>query len=88
MRRSVRGAHIANDGRCRLRLGYRWFRGEHEAPGPRLGHLKVLVRRGADDGSELGTFHDLFQPQREDNLSERLAEFSPAATDAGIIYVT
>jgi len=46
------------------------------------------ITRGADDGSELGAFHDLFQPQREDNLSERLAEFSPAATDAGIIYVT
>ena len=46
------------------------------------------IARGADDGSELGAFHDLFQPQREDNLTERLAEFSPAATDAGIIYVT
>lgn len=46
------------------------------------------ITRGADDGAELGAFHDLFQPQREDNLTERLAEFSPAGTDAGVVYVT
>jgi hypothetical protein len=46
------------------------------------------ITRGADDGAELGAFHDLFQPQREDNLNERLTEFSPAGTDAGIVYVT
>jgi hypothetical protein len=44
------------------------------------------IRRGADDESEMGAFHDLFQPQREANLRERLAEFSPAATDADIIF--
>lgn len=46
------------------------------------------ISRGAEDGTEMGAFHDLFQPQREDNLITRLAEFSPAGTDAGIIYVT
>lgn len=46
------------------------------------------VSRGAEDGAEMGAFHDLFQPQREDNLMTRLAEFSPAGTDAGIYYVT
>ena len=46
------------------------------------------ISRGAEDGSELGAFHDLFQPQREDNLRQRLAEYSPAGADAGIIYVT
>ncbi len=48
----------------------------------------VEITRGAADGSEMGAFHDLFQPQREDNLRARLAEFSPAGTDAGIVYVT
>lgn len=48
----------------------------------------IEITRGADDGAELGAFHDLFQPQREDNLTERLAEFSPAGTDAGVVYVT
>ncbi len=47
----------------------------------------VEISRGADDGSELGVLHDLFQPQREDNLRARLAEFSPAGMDAGIVYV-
>ncbi|MFF1909555.1 hypothetical protein [Kitasatospora sp. NPDC058218] len=46
------------------------------------------IRRGADDGSELGVFHDLFQPQREDNLRIRLAEYVPAGCDAGLVIVT
>jgi hypothetical protein len=46
------------------------------------------LARGAEDGAEMGAFHDLFQPQREDNLITRLAEFSPAGTDVGIIYAT
>ncbi|MFD7233773.1 hypothetical protein ACFWAT_00505 [Streptomyces syringium] len=46
------------------------------------------ITRGAEDGSEPGAFHDLFQPQREDSLRARLEEFSPAGTDAGIIHVT
>ncbi|GAA2015078.1 hypothetical protein GCM10009839_07770 [Catenulispora yoronensis] len=46
------------------------------------------IRRGADDGSELGVFHDLFQPQREDNLTLRLAESVPAGCDAAVIVVT
>ena len=46
------------------------------------------IRRGADDGAELGAFHDLFQPQREDNLLLRLAEYVPADCDAGIVIVT
>jgi hypothetical protein len=36
----------------------------------------------------MGVLHDLFQPQRVDNLRARLAEFSPAGTDAGIIFVS
>jgi hypothetical protein len=46
------------------------------------------IARGAEDGAELGAFHDLFQPQRQDNLMTRLAEFSPAGTDVGIVYAT
>jgi hypothetical protein len=43
------------------------------------------IKRGADDESELGVFHDLFQPQREANLRTRLDEFTPAGINAGII---
>ncbi|HYK20900.1 MAG TPA: hypothetical protein VEV42_09205 [Pyrinomonadaceae bacterium] len=44
------------------------------------------ITRGADDESEMGVFHDLFQPQRAANLRTRLEEFTPAGMDAGIIY--
>ena len=46
------------------------------------------IRRGADDESEVGVYHDLFQPQREANLRARLDEFTPAGVDAGIIFAT
>ncbi|MGH3309887.1 MAG: hypothetical protein ACRDP3_04780, partial [Streptomyces sp.] len=46
------------------------------------------IRRGAEDGSEMGAFHDLYQPQRADSLRARLAEYAPAGTDAGVIFVT
>jgi hypothetical protein len=46
------------------------------------------IRRGADDASEMGAFHDLFQPQREDNLRARLDEYTPAGTDADVLIVT
>jgi hypothetical protein len=44
------------------------------------------ITRGADDESEMGAFHDLFQPQRAANLEARLDEFVPAGMDVGIIY--
>jgi hypothetical protein len=48
----------------------------------------VEISRGADDESEMGVYHDLFQPQREANLRARLDEFTPAGVDAGIIFAT
>ncbi len=46
------------------------------------------IRRSADDESEMGVFHDLFEPQREANLRARLDEFTPAGADAGLIFAT
>jgi hypothetical protein len=46
------------------------------------------IRRGADDESEMGVFHDLFQPQREANLRARLSEYAPAGLDAGLIHAS
>ncbi len=46
------------------------------------------IKRGADDESEMGVFHDLFQPQREANLRVRLEECTPADMDVGIIFAT
>jgi hypothetical protein len=46
------------------------------------------IKRGADDESEMGAFHDLYQPQRETNLRTRLDEYTPAGMEAGIIYAS
>ena len=46
----------------------------------------VEIKAGAEDRSELGVFHDLYQPQRETNLRARLEEYTPAGMDAGIIF--
>ena len=46
------------------------------------------IKRGADDESEMGVFHDLYQPQRAANLRARLNEYVPARATAGIIHVT
>ena len=46
----------------------------------------VEIVRGADDESEMGVFHDLFQPQRAANLRTRLDEYTPAGMDVGLIF--
>jgi len=46
------------------------------------------ITRGADDESEMGAFHDLYQPQRADNLRVRLDEYTPAGMTAGIIFAS
>ncbi len=43
------------------------------------------IKRGADDESEMGVYHHLYQPQRMANLRVRLDEFIPARMDVGII---
>jgi hypothetical protein len=45
------------------------------------------ITRGSEDRSEMGAFHDLFNPQREANLRARLQEYTPAGMDAGVIIV-
>jgi hypothetical protein len=46
------------------------------------------IRAGAEDGSEMGVFCHLKQPQRETNLRIRLEEYLPFGLDPGVIYVT
>jgi hypothetical protein len=45
------------------------------------------IAQGADDRSEMGAYHDLFRPQRDANLRAALAEYLPASSSVGIIYV-
>lgn len=44
------------------------------------------IRRGADDESEMGVYHDLFEPQREANLRARLDEYTPAGMTVGLFF--
>jgi hypothetical protein len=44
------------------------------------------IRRGADDESEMGVFHDLFEPMRLANVQARLDENVPAGMEAGVIF--
>lgn len=48
----------------------------------------VEIRRGAEDGAEMGVYSHLKQPQREGNLRLRLDEYLPFGLEAGLIYVT
>ncbi len=59
---------------------------------PGYGQLRITspiqIRTGAEDGSEMGAFSHLKQPQRETNLRIRLDEYLPFGLVPGIIYVT
>jgi len=44
------------------------------------------IRRGADDGGEMGVFHFLLNPLRESDLKIRLREYLPVGLEFGVIY--
>jgi hypothetical protein len=46
------------------------------------------LRAGAEDGSEMGAFSSLHQPQREANLRLRLEEYLPVGLEPGFIFLT
>ena len=46
------------------------------------------IAKGAADGSEMGAYCHLKQPQREANLRVRLKEYLPFGLEYGLIYVT
>jgi hypothetical protein len=46
------------------------------------------VRRGADDGGEMGAFHFLLAPLRETDLRVRIQEYLPVGMESGILYET
>ncbi len=58
------------------------------------GYAKLLaqtsdsIRRGADDGAEMGSFHFVLAPQRETDLRVRLQEYMPVGLEFGIFYET
>ena len=58
------------------------------------GYLKLMastddsIRRGADDGGEMGVYHFVFAPQRESDLKIRMMEYLPVGLEFGLIYQT
>jgi hypothetical protein len=48
----------------------------------------VEIRTGAEDGSEMGAYSHVKQPQRESNLRIRLEEYLPFGLEAGLLYAT
>ncbi|GAB4180475.1 MAG: hypothetical protein Fur006_14640 [Coleofasciculaceae cyanobacterium] len=58
---------------------------------PGYGQLSLAcpeeIRTGAEDGSEMGAFSYLKQPQRQANLQMSLEEYLRFGLDAGLIYV-
>ena len=45
------------------------------------------IKRGAEDRSELGVFHDLFEPQRLDMLLAAAADFAPVGAQSRVVFV-
>ncbi len=46
------------------------------------------IAGGASDESDMGSFHDLYQPQRAANLRTRLDEYTVAGFETGIFYTS
>lgn len=72
-----------------------WLKPEYTSerygqPAYRQLHLNgpLEIATGAEDGSEMGAFCHLKQPQREANLRLRLEEYLPFGLEPGLIYVT
>lgn len=59
----------------------------HHAYGQLGRTCSCLIRTGAEDGSEMGVFNYLKQPQREVNLRTALDEYLRLGLEAGVIYV-
>ena len=47
-----------------------------------------FIRQGADDGGEMGAFHFVLAPLRENDLRIRLQEYLPVGMEFGIFYQT
>lgn len=51
-------------------------------------HCATEIKQGADDESEMGAFHLLYQPQRVANLKTRLEEYLRFGLEAGVFFAS
>lgn len=73
---------------ARLRPVYKTIHYGHPAYGQLSHNCAEEIYTGAENGSEMGVFSSLKQPQRETNLRIRLEEYLPFGLEPGLIYVT
>ncbi len=72
----------------RVRPAFTAGRYGQSAYGQLAGSCPEEIRRGADDEAEMGVFHDVFAPQREDNLTIRLQEYLRFGLEAGLFHTS
>lgn len=91
------GSHVPRPFHCqpakgtddaRVRPSFNSLRYGDAAYGQLSRHCAAEIREGADDGAEMGAFHDLYQPQRVANLRARLDEYLRFGLEAGIFFAT
>jgi hypothetical protein len=82
--------HRAAEALARLQVKPRFTSKRYGEPGyaQLAGDCAEEITSGADDRSEMGVFHDLFQPQRAAALRARLTEYTPAEMDVGLFFAT
>jgi hypothetical protein len=51
-------------------------------------HVPAAIAAGGEDGSEMGAFHGLYQPQRQGNLPTVIEEFVPWGCEAFVELMT
>jgi len=71
-----------------LQLGFTSLRYGDPGYGQLNWRTDSVIMHGADDTAEMGAFHDLFQPQRSNNLQLRLKEYLRFGFETGIFYQT
>lgn len=93
-----KGERLGEDGEISISEADEFIHRVHPAftsldyPDPGYAQLSLTcpkeISAGAEDGSEMGAFRSLHQPQRLANLDSALKEYLPIELDAGIFFVT
>ena len=72
--------------RLRVRPRYRSRRYGRPGYARLLDACAVEILRGADDESQMGVYHHLYEPQRAANLRARLDQYTPAGMTVGLLF--
>ncbi|MYM91559.1 hypothetical protein GTP91_30825 [Rugamonas sp. FT82W] len=84
--RTARKAIVSADTALRVRPHFESLRYGSELYARLHPSTAAEIAAGAQDGSEMGVYHDLFEPQRLALLNARLAEYVPATFEAATLY--